>query len=156
MLSVPLFRGRVMKQGVGRTAGRLAQGMMVFPLAAILLLAMLGRSDLFNPDEPREAEIAREMWASGDFLVPRLNGEPFLEKPPLFYWLVVPVYRLAGDPGEFGARLVPAIAGVLSVLLLYLFGRDLVGERGALLGSLVLLTSFQFFWTSRRCMIDMP
>ncbi len=145
-----------MDRDLGETAACVARGLVVPLAAAILLLAWLGRADLFNPDEPREAEMAREMWASGDFLVPSLNGEPFLEKPPLFYWLVVPIFRLAGGPGEFAARLVPAIAGIVSVLLLYLFGRDLIGERGAFLGALVLLTSFQFFWTSRRCMIDMP
>jgi 4-amino-4-deoxy-L-arabinose transferase-like glycosyltransferase len=124
--------------------------------AVVLLFSALGRADLFNPDEPREAEIAREMWESGDLLVPRLNGEPFLEKPPLFHWLVASAYRLAGGPSEFAARLVPAIAGVLSVLLTYLFGRGIVGERGAALAAIVLLTAFEFWWLSRRCLIDTP
>jgi 4-amino-4-deoxy-L-arabinose transferase-like glycosyltransferase len=124
--------------------------------AAVVLLSALGRADLFNPDEPREAEMAREMWHSGRLLVPHLNGTPFLEKPPLFYWLVLGAYRVAGGPGEASSRAVPAIAGCLCVLLLYLFGRDMVGERGAALAALVLLTAFLFFWTSRRCMIDMP
>jgi len=124
--------------------------------ASILLFAALGRADLFNPDEPREAELAREMWAQGDLLVPRLNGQPFLEKPPLFYWLVSGTFRLAGGPGEVAARLVPAIAALLGVLFTYLFGRRLVGEKAAALGALVLLTSMQFFWVGRRSMIDMP
>jgi 4-amino-4-deoxy-L-arabinose transferase-like glycosyltransferase len=124
--------------------------------AVVLLCSALGRADLFNPDEPREAEMAREMWESGDLLVPRLNGEPFLEKPPLFYWLVVSAYRLAGGPSEGAARAVPAIAGVLCVLLTYLFGRGIVGERGAALAAIVLLTAFEFWWLSRRCLIDMP
>jgi 4-amino-4-deoxy-L-arabinose transferase-like glycosyltransferase len=145
-----------MRQVIGNMAGRVVRAAVVLFASAILLFVAIGRADLFNPDEPREAEMVREMWASGDCLVPRLNGEPFLEKPPLFYWLVVAAYRVAGGPGEGAARLVPAIAGTLSVLLLLLFGRDLVGERGALLAAFVLLTSFQFFWIARRCMIDMP
>ena len=124
--------------------------------ALVLLFGALGRADLFNPDEPREAEIAREMGASGDHLVPRLNGDPFLEKPPLFYWLVCGAYAVAGGPGELPARFPPALCGFLAVALTWLLGRDLVGERGALLAAVVLLTSFQFLWTSRRCMIDMP
>jgi 4-amino-4-deoxy-L-arabinose transferase-like glycosyltransferase len=124
--------------------------------AMILLFCALGRADLFNPDEPREAEIAREMSVSGDFVVPRLNGEAFLEKPPLFYWLVVASYRLAGGPSEAAARAVPALAGLATVLLTWAFGRRLVGPRGALFGAAALLTSFQFLWTARRCMIDMP
>jgi 4-amino-4-deoxy-L-arabinose transferase-like glycosyltransferase len=124
--------------------------------AVILLFCALGRADLFNPDEPREAEIAREMWVSGDLVVPRLNGEAFLEKPPLFYWLVVASYRLAGGPSELAARAVPALAGLFTVLLTWGFGRRLVGPTGALLGSGALLTSLQFLWTARRCMIDVP
>lgn len=124
--------------------------------AAVLLSAGLGRSDLFNPDEPREAEMAREMLVSGDHVVPHLNGEPFLEKPPLFYWGVVTAYRLLGGPGETAARLVPALAGLLTVLLTYRMARDLLGARAALVAALVLLTAFQFFWIARRCLIDMP
>jgi 4-amino-4-deoxy-L-arabinose transferase-like glycosyltransferase len=122
----------------------------------VLLFTALGRADLFNPDEPREAEMAREMAVAGDLLVPRLNDQPFLEKPPLFYWLVISAYRAAGGPGEAAARFVPALAGLLTVLLTFFMGRDLVGERGATLGALVLLTAFEFWWLARRCMIDMP
>ncbi|HEX9426299.1 MAG TPA: glycosyltransferase family 39 protein, partial [Candidatus Polarisedimenticolia bacterium] len=109
-----------------------------------------------NPDEPREAEIAREMLVSGDAVVPHLNGEPFLEKPPLFYWMVVPAYRMAGGPGEIAARIVPALAGWLVILLVLYPGADLVGASAARLAAVVLMTSQQFFWTARRCMIDMP
>lgn len=124
--------------------------------ALVLLFGGLGRTDLWNPDEPREAEIAREMLVSGDAVVPRLNGEPFLEKPPLFYWLVVPVYRMAGGPGELAARLVPAFTGWLVILLVLFAGADLVGAGAARVAAVVLITSQQFFWTARRCMIDMP
>ncbi len=124
--------------------------------ALVLLFGGLGRADLFNPDEPREAEIAREMLASGDSVVPHLNGEPFLEKPPLFYWLVVPAYRMAGGPGELAARLVPALTGWLVILLVLILGADLVGAAAARVAAVILMTSQQFFWTARRCMIDMP
>ena len=43
-------------------------------------------NELWTPDEPRDAAIGRAMWESGDWIVPRLNGEPFLEKPPLYWW----------------------------------------------------------------------
>jgi 4-amino-4-deoxy-L-arabinose transferase-like glycosyltransferase len=133
-----------------------ARAGLIAAVGAFVLFAALGRADLFNPDEPREAELAREMWATGDLLVPRLNAEPFLEKPPLFYWLVTAAYHAAGGPSEAAARVVPACAGLLCVLLTYLFGRAMVGERAAAMGALVLLTSCQFFWTARRCFIDVP
>ena len=125
-------------------------------VAAGILLLRLGRAELFNPDEPREAELAREMLVSGDHVVPRLNGVPFLEKPPLFYWMVVPVLRIAGGPGEGAARLVPALSGIAAVLVTFWFARLLFGGSVALLSGLVLLTAFEFFWVARRTMIDMP
>jgi 4-amino-4-deoxy-L-arabinose transferase-like glycosyltransferase len=132
------------------------RGAAIGAAAAVLILAGLGRADLFNPDEPREAEIAREMWAAGDLLVPRLNGQPFLEKPPLHYWLVSAAFRAAGGPSETAARSLPALAGVLGVILTWWFGRRLVGETAAAVGALVLATSFEYWWVARRCMIDVP
>jgi 4-amino-4-deoxy-L-arabinose transferase-like glycosyltransferase len=132
------------------------EAVLLLLAASVLLFAGLGRADLFNPDEPREAEMAREMLVSGDHTVPHLNGEPFLEKPPLFYWGVVSAYRICGGPGEAAARLVPALAGLLTVLLTFRMARDLLGERAALVAALVLLTAFQFFWIARRTLIDMP
>jgi len=130
--------------------------LLVLAAAAAALLLGLGRSDTYNPDEPRELEMAREMLAGGDLVTPRLNGEPFLEKPPLFYWLVSAAYRAAGGPGEIPGRAVPAVAGILTVLLTFVLARALVGEATAMLAALVLLTSFEFFYISRRTMIDMP
>lgn len=136
--------------------GRLIGPALLTASAALLLLPGLGRSDLFNPDEPREAEMAREMAATGDLLVPRLNGEPFLEKPPLQYWMVGTAYRLGGGAAEGTARAVSSLCGVAAVLLTWFFGRRMVGETAALLGAAALLTSFEFWWVARRCTIDMP
>ncbi|HZM70223.1 MAG TPA: glycosyltransferase family 39 protein [Candidatus Cryosericum sp.] len=133
-----------------------APAFLIAVIAAVLLFTALGRSDLYNPDEPREAEMAREMFASGDRLVPRLNGEPFLEKPPLFYWLVVAAYHLAGGPGEGAARAVPALCGLASVIVTFWLARRMIGRDAAPLAALVLLTSFEFLWIARRTMIDMP
>jgi 4-amino-4-deoxy-L-arabinose transferase-like glycosyltransferase len=136
---------------------RRAKDALILLLAgAVLLFAGLGRADLFNPDEPREAEMAREMLVSGDHVVPRLDGEPFLEKPPLFYWLVVTAYRAAGGPSEAAARVVPAIAGFLCLFVTWGMARRLFGDGPALLAALVLLTGFESFWIARRTLIDMP
>src|SRR5439155_875918 len=64
-------------------------------LATAALAVGIGRTDLWPPDETRVAEISREMRAERSWLVPRLNGTPFLEEPPLFYWLQAGAYRLA-------------------------------------------------------------
>src|SRR5579871_5133208 len=64
---------------------------------------------LFEPDEGRYAEIPREMLQRGEWVVPYLQQEPYLDKPPLLYWLVMLSYRLFGVSAA-SARLVPALA----------------------------------------------
>jgi 4-amino-4-deoxy-L-arabinose transferase-like glycosyltransferase len=130
--------------------------LLVGAVGGVLFFTGLGRADLFNPDEPRESEMAREMLVLGDPVVPRLDGEPFLEKPPLFYWLVTTAYRAAGGPSEAAARVVPAIAGLLGLFVTFAMARRLFGEPTALLAALVLATGFESFWLARRTLIDMP
>ena len=57
-------------------------------LGLILFLPGLGRHDLWNPDEPRCAEIAREMVETANYLVPQLNGDPHTGDPPLHFWAI--------------------------------------------------------------------
>ena len=72
-------------------------------LPALLLYPRLNFR-LLEPDEGRYAEIAREMLARGDWVVPHLQGEPYLDKPPLLYWLVVFSYKMFGVH-DWAARL---------------------------------------------------
>ena len=72
---------------------------------------------LVGPDEPRYAAIARDMAASGDWVTPRLNGEPWFEKPILYYWVAATGYRLLGD-GELAARLPSGLGGLVTALAL--------------------------------------
>jgi 4-amino-4-deoxy-L-arabinose transferase-like glycosyltransferase len=92
---------------------------------------------LFEPDEGRYAEIPREMLLRGDWIVPYLQGEPYLDKPPLFYWLVGLSYGLFGV-ADWSARLIPALAIHGCILLTYLLGRRSLGERAAFWGALLL------------------
>ena len=57
-------------------------------LAALLYLPGLGNHALWNPDEARYAEVAREMRLLGEWFVPHLNGEVYSQKPPLLFWLI--------------------------------------------------------------------
>ena len=72
---------------------------------------------LVGPDEPRYAEVAREMAQSGDWVTPRLYGKPWFEKPILYYWGAALAYRLFGV-NEFAARLPSALAALLAALAL--------------------------------------
>jgi 4-amino-4-deoxy-L-arabinose transferase-like glycosyltransferase len=108
---------------------------------------------LFEPDEGRYAQIPREMLTRGDWIVPTLQGEPYLDKPPLFYWLVMGCYQLFGYHA-WAARVVPAAAVQGCVLLTYLLGRRLVGERPAFWGALLLALTAGFAGMGRLLVLD--
>ena len=78
----------------------------------------LGALPLVGPDEPRYAEVAREMLTRHDLITPTLGGLPWFEKPPLLYWLMIASYRVIGV-GEYAARFAPALCGLLSALFVY-------------------------------------
>ena len=76
----------------------------------------LGAVPLLGPDEPRYAQVAREMFGRGAWVTPTLGGHTWFEKPALLYWLMEVAYGLFGV-SEFAARFGSALAGVLTVLL---------------------------------------
>jgi hypothetical protein len=118
-----------------------------------LLLYVSMAFPLFEPDEGRYAEIPREMLARGEWVVPYLNSEPYLDKPPLLYWLVMLSYQIFGIH-DWSARLVPALAVHATVLVVYLFGRRRVGERAAFRGALLLALAPAFVSIGRLLVID--
>jgi 4-amino-4-deoxy-L-arabinose transferase-like glycosyltransferase len=89
----------------------------------------LGAVPLLGPDEPRYAEVAREMYARGDWVTPTLGGHTWFEKPALLYWLMIAAYHLFGVT-EFAARVGSALAGVLTVLLVGWAARRAEFESG--------------------------
>ncbi len=130
----------------------------VLALSVLMLVAgfLLFRGlayPLIEPDEGRYAEIAREMWVSGEWIIPQFHHEPYLDKPPLFYWLCAGSYALVG-PSDWAARLVPAAAAWLTVLVTYLFGCQLLGRTAALLGSSALILSCGFVCCGRFLILD--
>lgn len=124
-------------------------------LGAALFLPGLGSHDLWNPDEPRYAEVTREMLASGDYLVPHLNGAVYQQKPPLLFWSMAAAAKLTGGLDEVAARLPSALAAVGTLLLTFLLGRQELGRRAAWVAVLALGTGVKFFWQGRVGQIDM-
>jgi hypothetical protein len=108
-----------------------------------------------EPDESRYAQVALEMLQSGDFVVPRLLGEPYLDKPPLLYWATAGSFHLFG-PSEFAARFPAALAAILTILATFALGTRLLGSRAAFLGSLMLLLSLGFVLSGRFVIMDGP
>jgi len=121
-----------------------------------LALSLFGthRIPLIDRDEGRYAEAAREMFVSGDWLVPRLFAVPYLEKPPLFYWLTAISYGAVGV-NEAGARMVSALSGALGVLATGLFARHVFGGRAGLFAATVLATSGLHLVLARVAITDM-
>jgi 4-amino-4-deoxy-L-arabinose transferase-like glycosyltransferase len=90
----------------------------------LLYLALLGVRPLFNPDEGRYVDIPAEMLASGDYILPHLNGLAYLEKPPLQYWLSAATLAAFGH-NEWAGRLVAALAALLGTLTVLKLGTRL-------------------------------
>ena len=91
----------------------------------------LGALPLVGPDEPRYAEVAREMMVRHDLITPTLGGLPWFEKPPLLYWMMIASYRVLGV-NEYAARLGPAICGLLTGIFIAWCGKHVVrrGDAG--------------------------
>src|SRR4051812_47798135 len=84
---------------------------------------------LVGPDEPRYAQVAREMLERGDWITPTLGGHPWFEKPALLYWLEIVSYKIFGV-NEAAARFGPALFGLGTVLALAVIGRSLRRSDG--------------------------
>jgi 4-amino-4-deoxy-L-arabinose transferase-like glycosyltransferase len=116
------------------------KGCAVVVLALTLNLAGNARTSLWDRDEPRYAGCVREMRARHDWIHPTFNAEPRYQKPILIYWLMRVGVALGGD-NPFGARLVSAVAGVGTCLLVWRLGTRLFGPRTGWLAALMLATA---------------
>ena len=122
-------------------------------LAMVLCFAGIGTHALWSPDEPTGAAVGRAMLESGDLIVPRLNGVPFLEKPPLYWWAQVAVFRLFGV-SDTTARVPSALFGGLALLTAWALGRLWGTERQGLLALCVLGTTLLLLFNVGRVIVD--
>lgn len=119
-----------------------------------LYVAPLGVRPLVVPDEIRYAEVPREMLASGDWVVPHLNGLRYFEKPVLGYWLNAAAMRLLGE-NAFAARLPSALAVGLTALILFLWARRFSASYSTgLLSAAVFLLSAEVLAVGVFCILD--
>jgi 4-amino-4-deoxy-L-arabinose transferase-like glycosyltransferase len=122
-------------------------------VAALFLLPFVGSVHLFDSDETNYAETAREMIVTGDYLTVQVDFEPFPEKPPLFFWLQALSMKIFGI-NEFAARFPNVLCGILSMMMLYLFGRKIYGHRFGLLWILSYSAAILPFFFFRSGIID--
>ncbi len=139
-----------------RSPGRARAWTVVVVLAAICLPMFwaLGRWPLLDPDEGRNAEVAREMLSLGSWVVPHFNGLPFLDKPPLLFWAIAGSFRVLG-PTELAARLPAVLSAVVTVLLTFALTRMLARTRTALVAATVVATAPLIFVYARLTIFDM-
>ncbi|MGH7823657.1 MAG: ArnT family glycosyltransferase [Candidatus Binatia bacterium] len=124
-------------------------------LAALLYFPALGGRDFWAPVEPRYAEIARVMFAKGEWIVPTVNGDLYTDKPILYFWLVLIVSKIVGAVNEWTVRLPPALVGMGFVFTTYLIGRDFFSPRIGLIAAAVLATTVRVIWEARWAHVDM-
>ncbi|HEV7406176.1 MAG TPA: glycosyltransferase family 39 protein, partial [Chthoniobacteraceae bacterium] len=127
---------------------------LLLAVAVVALFTLLGSRGLNEPDEGRYAEIGREMAATGEWLVPHLNGFEHFQKPPLLYWATGLAIRLFGA-NEWAARLPSALAALGTVMLTGRLGCTLFHRRAGFLAGLILLSSTGFFILARLLTPDM-
>lgn len=127
---------------------------IVLCVAGIIMFSYLGLQPLWDPDEPVYAETAQEMLQFRDLISPRIYGEFWYDKPPMYYWLVAGAFKIFGI-GEFAARFPSALLAVGGAMLVYLSGRKLFSERAGLLAALILATSLEYFYLGNAAVTDM-
>ncbi len=120
---------------------------------AFLFFYGLGQFGLIGADEPRYAQVAREMLERRDFVTPVLGGQPWLEKPPLYYWQAMVAYTIFGV-SDWAARLPSAIDATLLVLAVYFFLRRF--RRGSEVdGALIVASCAGIMGYARAASMDM-
>jgi 4-amino-4-deoxy-L-arabinose transferase-like glycosyltransferase len=115
----------------------------------------LTRAGLLGPDEPRYAAIGRAMAATGDWVTPRLWGQPWFEKPALLYWMTAAAFR-AGLGADLAPRLPVALVSVAFLVYFFVVLRREFGDRAAWYGAAILATSAGWLAYSHVAITDLP
>ena len=129
--------------------------LLLIATALVTLFFRFGTLPFVGADEPRYARIAEEMNQAGRWITPVLQGHPWLEKPPLYYWVTIPAYRVFGV-SEAVARLGPALCALLAAMTVLWLGSKLWSRREGLLAGMILLTAIGFSAYGRSASPDMP
>ncbi|MBI3975790.1 MAG: glycosyltransferase family 39 protein [Armatimonadetes bacterium] len=132
---------------------RLPAAVLLAAGALALFTIALGQGSLWDQDEPRYTDIARQITERGDPITLYHNGEPWFVHPPLYMWLVAATGALFGF-SEFTARIWTSLFGAAGVLVTFLLGRRLYDGRTGLLAGLILMTTLAYFVLSRLAIFD--
>ena len=123
-------------------------------VTVFIMFFQLGSTPLLDPDEPVYAQTPREMLAAGDLLSPRIYGNYWYDKPPMYYWLVALASLLFGE-GEFAARFPSAFFAVGGAVFLYFSVSRLFSVRVGLISALIMATCVEYFYLGKAAVTDM-
>lgn len=146
-----------MRQAGGAAAPSFLPSWLVWGVALVFIFGGLGSFAVLDNNEGLYASIAREMLASNDWrawIIPHLNGLPYMEKPPMLYWLTALSFALFGA-SEWAARLVPALSSLACVAMILWFGRRTGHEQEGRLAGLIFASGIGVLAMSRVLMFDM-
>ena len=127
--------------------------LILLVLCVLVFWVRLGRIGLIDPDEPFYAVTAQEMMQGGDWVTPRIFGQPQFEKPILYYWLVAGSFKVFGV-SEWAGRLPSALPATLLVFLVYAFTARVFNRRTGLLAGVVLASGLEYAIMSRLMLTD--
>jgi len=132
-------------------------GWLFLLVFAVLLLVGSSLRDLWNPDEPRFAQVGKEMLESNEYIVPTRNGEVYTDKPPAYFWISLGSAKIFsnGKMNSFTARFPSTIAALLSLLLVVWMGNKMFGAPAGWFAMFVLATTHRFWWQAAFAQLDM-
>jgi len=151
--AAPALLERLLRPGRASRSDVVIDLLWLAGLGAVLMGTGLGLRDPWPADEPRFALVAQDMLRSGDWLFPRVGGDLYADKPPLFFWLMAASMAVTGSL-RVGFLLPSLLAGLGTIALVYDLLRRARGREAAFAGAFLLLVTFQFVWQARQAQID--
>lgn len=128
-------------------------GWVIFLATFICYILFSNLMPITDPVESNYLLTAKEMALSGDWIVPRIYGQVWFDKPPLLYWLLALNFKFFGS-SAIGARAIPAFFSAASVSLVYWFASRIYDKRKGLIAAVILATSFQFLFMAKLVITD--
>ena len=137
-----------------RTQNQILKNLILLLVIVVPLFSLgLSNHGLWTADEPRVAEIGREMLLTGNWAVPTLNQRPFLEEPPLYYGALALTFKAFGISDKV-ARIPSALFALASILVVFFLANFLFGSRMALFSALILATTGEYFRVAHTVIVD--
>ena len=125
----------------------------ILGLTLIVMLLGIGNYGLYEPHEGHFAMVGQEMLWRKNWIVPYLNGSPYLNKPPLLYWLIAVSTHIFGST-EFAARLPISLSGWLGIVIAWKWTRELWGISSSRITALMLSVTLGWFIFTHQILID--